>query len=107
TVSITHYTDPACPFAFSAEPVRWRVRWHYGDQLAWRHVMIVLTDGDRREAEGLAEGAPNLQRLYGMPIDPAPRARPASSETACRAVIAARLFAPAAEEALGPAVRGR
>ena len=98
TLRITHHTDPACPFAFSAEPVRTRVRWHYGDQLEWRHVMIVLTDGDRREAEGLAEGAPTLQRLYGMPIDPAPRRRPASSEPGCRAVIAARLFAAAESE---------
>jgi hypothetical protein len=62
--------------------------------------MIVLTAGDRREAESLAGGAPTLQRLYGMPIDPAPRSRPASSEPACRAVIAAGLFAPAAAEAL-------
>jgi 2-hydroxychromene-2-carboxylate isomerase len=107
TVAITHYTDPACPFAFSAEPVRARVRWHYGDQLAWRHVMIVLTDGDRHEAELLAGGAPALQRLYGMPIDPAPRRRPASSEPGCRAVVAARLFASAAEEPLLRSLRVR
>jgi predicted DsbA family dithiol-disulfide isomerase len=99
-VEITHFTDPACPFAFSAEPIRWRLRWHYGEQLRWRDVMIVLTAGDRREAERLAAGAPTLQRLYGMPIDPAPRSRPASSEPAARAVIAARLFAPATAEAL-------
>ena len=35
-VDITLFTDPACPFAFSAEPVRQRLRWHYGDQLRWR-----------------------------------------------------------------------
>src|SRR6202044_956928 len=99
-VEITHFTDPSCPFAFSAEPIRWRLRWHYGEQLRWHDVMIVLTAGDRREAERLAGGAPTLQRVYGMPIDPAPRSRPASSEPACRAVIAARLFAPAAAEAL-------
>ena len=55
--------------------------------------MIVLTL-EPGEAERLAEGAPNLQRLYGMPIDPAPYARTASSEPACRAVVAARLHAP-------------
>jgi len=93
-IEVTHFSDPACPFAFSAEPVRQRLRWRYGDALAWRDVMIVLTAGDRREAELLAGGAPDLQRRHGMPIDPAPRARPASSEPACRAVIAARLFAP-------------
>ena len=36
-------TDPACPFAFSAEPARIRLRWHYGDGLRWTVRMIVLT----------------------------------------------------------------
>jgi predicted DsbA family dithiol-disulfide isomerase len=98
-LEITLFTDPACPFAFSAEPIRWRLRWHYGDQLVWRVRMIVLTL-ERGEAERLAEGAPNLQRRFGMPIDPAPYARTASSEPACRAVVAARLHAPGTEEAL-------
>src|SRR3954447_1290452 len=95
----THFTDPACPFAFSAEPVRMRLRWLYGDQLRWRTRMIVLTL-EPGEAEKLAEGAPTLQRLYGMPIDPSPYARPASSEPACRAVVAARVNAPESADAL-------
>lgn len=94
-----HFTDPVCPFAFSAEPVRLRLRWHYGDQLRWHTRMIVLTL-EPGEAEKLAEGAPTLQRRYGMPIDPAPYARPVSSEPACRAVVAARVNAPAAAEPL-------
>ena len=61
--------------------------------------MIVLTL-EPGEAEKLAEGAPNLQRRYGMPIHPRPYPRPASSEPACRAVVAARLHAPEAEGAL-------
>ena len=88
-IEITHWTDPACPFAFSAEPVRWRLRWHYGDALVWRTRMIVLTR-EPGEAERLAEGAPNLQRIHGMPIDPRPYPRTASSEPACLAVVAAR-----------------
>ena len=76
-----------------------RLRWHYGNQLRWRTRMIVLTM-EPGEAEKLARGAPRLQRSHGMPIDPAPRARPASSEPACRAVVAARLNAPEAEEPL-------
>jgi 2-hydroxychromene-2-carboxylate isomerase len=99
TLEITLFTDPACPFAFSAEPVRQRLRWHYGDQLEWALRMIVLTL-EPGEAEKLAEGAPGLQRRYGMPIDPAPYARPVSSEPACRAVVAARLHAPEAEAPL-------
>jgi len=97
---VEHFTDPACPFAFSAEPVRQRLKWRYGDQLVWYDRMIVLTANDPQEAETLAGGAPNLQRRYGMPIDPTPRARPASSEPACRAVVAARLHAPEATETL-------
>jgi 2-hydroxychromene-2-carboxylate isomerase len=98
-LEIRHFTDPACPFAFSAEPIRWRLRWHYGDQLSWRTTMIVLTL-EPGEAEKLAQGAPGLQRRYGMPIYPAPYPRAASSEPACRAVVAVRLNAPDAEEAL-------
>jgi 2-hydroxychromene-2-carboxylate isomerase len=105
-LEITHFTDPACPFAFSAEPIRMRLRWHYGDQLAWHHRMILLTL-EPGHAEALAQGAPGLQRRYGMPIDPAPRRRPASSGPACQAVVAARLNAPAAEEALLRALRVR
>jgi 2-hydroxychromene-2-carboxylate isomerase len=98
-VELTHFTDPACPFAFSAEPVRRRLRWHYGDALVWRTRMIVLTR-EPGEAERLAEGAPTLQRIHGMPIDPRPYPRAASSEPACRAVVAARLHEPGSEEPL-------
>jgi hypothetical protein len=105
-LAITHHTDPACPFAFSAEPVRWRLRWHYGDQLRWTDRMIVLTL-EPGHAERLAEGAPGLQRRYGMPIEPSPYPRPASSEPACRAVVAARLHAPERQQRLLRALRVR
>jgi hypothetical protein len=98
-LALTHFTDPACPFAFSAEPVRLRLRWHYGEQLLWTTRMIVLTL-EPGEAEKLATGAGSLQPKYGMPIDPAPYSRPASSEPACRAVVAARVHAPGLQEPL-------
>ncbi len=101
SLTITLFTDPACPFAFSAEPARQRLRWHYGEQLKLQVRMIVLT-AEAGEAEKLAGGAPDLQRRYGMPIDPSPLSRPASSEPACRAVVAARLNAPASA---GPLLR--
>jgi predicted DsbA family dithiol-disulfide isomerase len=105
-LSITLFTDPACPFAFSAEPVRQRLRWHYRDGLEWTVRMIVLTR-EPGEAERLAEGAPGLQRRYGMPIDPRPTARPASSEPACRAVVAVRRRDPVGAERLLRALRVR
>ncbi|HEY7966615.1 MAG TPA: DsbA family protein [Solirubrobacteraceae bacterium] len=98
-LEIEHFTDPACPVAFSAEPVRQRLRWHYGEQLHWRHTLVVITV-EAGHAERLAEGAPNLQRSHGMPIDPNPLPRPASCEPACRAVVAARLHAPERHERL-------
>jgi 2-hydroxychromene-2-carboxylate isomerase len=98
-LAVTLFTDPACPFAFSAEPARMRLRWHYGEQLRWTVRMIVLTL-EPGEAEKLATGAGSLQPRYGMPIDAAPYARPASSEPACRAVVAAGLHAPELQEPL-------
>jgi 2-hydroxychromene-2-carboxylate isomerase len=105
-IDVTLYTDPACPFAFSAEPARLRLRWHYGDGLRWRLTMIVLTL-EPGEAEKLAGGAAGLQARYGMPMHPFPSARPASSEPACRAVVAARLHAPGSEGRLLRALRVR
>lgn len=105
-VAIELFTDPACPFAFSAEPVRQRLRWHYGDGLRWTPRMIVLTH-EEGEAERLAQGAPGLQRRFGMPIDPSPYPRPASSEPACRAVVAARVHAPDRAERLLRCLRVR
>jgi predicted DsbA family dithiol-disulfide isomerase len=106
TLSIAHFTDPACPWAFSAEPVRHRLRWHYGDALEWRNTMIVLSE-DAEEyvrrgftPERLTAGMTAIQRRYGMPIDPGPHPRMSASAPACRAVVAARLYAPAAEEPL-------
>ena len=91
TVQITLFTDPACPFAFSAEPVRLALRWRYGDGLDWRLRMIVLTL-EPGEDDKLAQGAPALQRRYGMPIAPHPYPRRFSSEPACRAVVAVREY---------------
>jgi predicted DsbA family dithiol-disulfide isomerase len=105
-IDVTLYTDPACPFAFSAEPARLRLRWHYGDGLRWQVKMIVLTL-EPGEADKLAGGAPSLQTRYGMPIHPFPYPRAASSEPACRAVVAARLYGPGSEQRLLRALRVR
>ena len=84
-----------------------RLRWHYGEQLRWEPILVNLTAGDQREARRLAGGAPTLQRLYGMPIAPEPRERPASSEPASRLIIGARLYEPHLEEPLLRRIRVR
>jgi hypothetical protein len=65
-LSIELFTDPAYPFAFSAEPIRQRLRWHYRDGLRWTVRMIVLTREDG-EAGKLAQGAPNLTDAGSLP----------------------------------------
>jgi len=103
---IRHFTDPACPWAFSAEPARLALRWLYGDALGWEDRMVVLSSSPEEYlAKGftpgkLSTGLRTLQRRFDMPIDPHERPRMAASEPACRAVVAARLRAPGDAEAL-------
>jgi predicted DsbA family dithiol-disulfide isomerase len=103
---VRHFTDPACPFAYSAEPARLRLRWLFGDQLSWTQVMVVLSedveDITRRgfTPQMLAGGLAGIAERYGMPIATGVRPRLATSVDACRAVVAARLHQPDREEAL-------
>jgi 2-hydroxychromene-2-carboxylate isomerase len=111
-VALEHFTDPTCPWAFSAEPRRWRLRWLYGDQLAWTDRMVVLSEDPAEMQEKLppprhAEALATIQGRFGMPIDATQRPRAAASAPACQAVVAARLFAPGREEALLRALRVR
>ena len=43
-VCITKFTDPGCPWAWSAEPFRWRLAWLYAGAIDWRVPMIVLAE---------------------------------------------------------------
>ena len=111
-VAIEHFTDPTCPWAFSAEPQRWRLRWLYGDQLAWTDRMVVLSDDAEEVAQAMppdvhASALAMIQDRFGMPIDATERPRSAASEPACAAVVAARLNAPEQAEALLRALRTR
>lgn len=103
---IREFTDPACPFAFSAEPARLKLRWLYGNQIEWHPRMIVLSESPHDyEAKGFTperqeEALTMIQARYGMPIDPRRRPRMMTTVHACRAVVAARLRAPDRERAL-------
>ena len=112
-VCITEFTDPGCPWAYSAEPFRRRLMWLYGDALHWERRMVVLAEDPQEYVdkgmtpEKLASGMKTIARDHGMPIDTSPRPRVAATAPACRAVIAARLHAPDAEERLLRAFRIR
>ncbi len=105
-ITIQEFTDPACPWAFSAEPTRYRLRWLYGDALRITRPMIVLTEsGDEYLARGfdtpqLAAAFAQIQHQYGMPITAEQVARMPGTIVACRAVVAARVHASEHETAL-------
>jgi predicted DsbA family dithiol-disulfide isomerase len=111
TVQITEYSDPACPFAWSAEPSRRRIEWLYGDGLRSSPRMVGLhRSGEEMEREGvtvemLAATQAKLAHAHHLPMQTAPRERLAGSLAACRAVVAVRLHEPARERAMLRALR--
>ncbi len=98
-IEIVHFSDPGCPWAWSASPHLSVLHWRYGDQLRWRLVMIGLTEHggeyERRgyTAEGMARGFRTFRRR-GMPFATLPRHHVHGTWPMCRAVVAARLLAP-------------
>ena len=103
-VRIRHFTDPGCPFAFSAERQRLRIAWLYGDQIAWSTHLVVLAESPpvAFTRERVAQGRKRLHELYGMPMAWTPLPELAASVHACRAVVAARLRS---EQQCGPLLR--
>jgi 2-hydroxychromene-2-carboxylate isomerase len=97
TVSLTHFSDPHCPWAYSASPAHAVLRWRFGAQLDWRLVMIGLSEGpDRYVKSGYtparsAQGYRTFGRRFGMPFGGQPRERVTGTGVACRLVVAARL----------------
>ena len=99
----TLFSDPACPWAYSATPPLTTLRWRYGDQIEWSLVTIGLRDDITDLAANGYTPARQLahQRLFrdrfGMPMSLEPRARLTASGRACRAVVATRLAHPGRE----------
>ncbi|HEY5196667.1 MAG TPA: hypothetical protein VIJ51_06535 [Solirubrobacteraceae bacterium] len=106
SATITDYTDPGCPFAFSAEPIRLQLAWIYGDQIDWRPRMVGLAEtaatyeGSGFTVERLSKSLAHLSSEYHMPMDTSLRPRMAATVPACRAVVAARVNAPGRDAAL-------
>src|SRR3954470_6448306 len=88
---VTHFSDPGCPWAWSASPALAVLRWRYGDQLRWQLAMIGLTEqADQYVARGYTPERQALGyqrfRRYGMPLAAQPRRRIAATARMCRAV---------------------
>jgi len=104
-ISVTHFSDPGCPWAYSAGPAFAVLQWRYGGQLEWRHVMIGL--GETREhyrrrgmtGESQARNYRSFRRR-GMPFATEPREGPHATWPMCRVVVATRRLAPDREWAV-------
>jgi len=103
-LDVTHFSDPGCPWAYSASPALATLRWRYGRQLHWTLVTIGLAEDPAQYAERgytpkrSAIGYTTFRR-FGMPFQVAPKPRLSATSPACRAVVATRLAAPELEDA--------
>jgi predicted DsbA family dithiol-disulfide isomerase len=100
-VLITEFTDPGCPWAYSAEPFRRRLNWLYGDSIAWEVRLVVLSESPEDylargfDTSKQSQAYRRISHDHGMPIDTRERPRMVATLPACRAVVAARRHAPA------------
>ena len=99
----TLYTDPGCPWAYSANPALRVLEWRFRDQLTWRLVTIGLREEPSDAAVRTFDGQGSLARWrvfgerYGMPFATEPKERPSGTGRGCRAVVAAGLDDPGSE----------
>jgi len=104
-ITAIHFTDPACPWAYSARPAHARLRWRFGDQIEWRLVLIGLSESaEAYEARGytpdrLLDTQHRFSKRFGMPYSFERKPRMAGTARACRAIVAARELDPALGEA--------
>ena len=104
-ITATHFTDPACPWAYSFRPAYARLRWRFGDQIDWRLVVIGLSEsGEAYERRGytpdrLVDTQHRFSRRFGMPFSFELKPRMAGTSRACRAIVAARELDPELGEA--------
>jgi 2-hydroxychromene-2-carboxylate isomerase len=101
-IAATLFNDAGCPWGYSASPALRVLEWRYRDQLAWRLVLIGLTESaSQYEARGYTTERAALSQLrfrrYGMPFSPSPKARVSATARGCRAVVAARILDPGSE----------
>src|SRR5580700_6334919 len=105
-ITVTHFTDPGCPFAYSASPALAVLRWRYGDQLAWRLVTIGLAEDPQRYIDSgytptrSTIGQQSYFKRFGMPLLMEPRARVTATSRACRAIVATRMLFAGREDAV-------
>lgn len=95
-LTVEHFTDPGCPWAYSASPALTVLRWRFGDSLHWRLRAITITSSAQDYAARGLDPVRLAQRYvafrrYGMPFAGIPRPRVVPTALACRVTAAATL----------------
>lgn len=105
-IDATLFTDPGCPWAYSALPALRVLEWRYDASLRWRLVVIGLAEtSEQYVARGYttadrALGWTAFRDRFGMPFAPSPKERVSATARACRAIVAARILEPGSEWAV-------
>jgi protein-disulfide isomerase-like protein with CxxC motif len=104
-IRVLHFSDPGCPWAYSARPAHTRLKWRFGDQLDWQLVVIGLSENtERYEKRGYTPhrqlaGQRVFRDRFGMPFGLKAKDRLAPTTRACRAIVAVRGQDPALADA--------
>ncbi len=62
-INATLFSDPACPWAYSASPALRVIEWRYGEQIEWKLVVIGLTEhADQYAVARLHRDAPGARQ---------------------------------------------
>ena len=102
-LSVTLFSDPGCPWAYSAIPAQTVLRWRYGSQLQWHLVTIGLAEDPQRYIDAgytptrSVIGQLHYRKTYGMPFSLELRERITATSRACRTIVATRLLHPGRE----------
>jgi protein-disulfide isomerase-like protein with CxxC motif len=102
-IEATLYTDPGCPWAYSANPALRVLEWRFRDRLSWRLVTIGLREEPSEAAVRTFDPGRALARWhvfeerYGMPFARQPKSRPSGTGRGCRAIVAAAMLEPGSE----------
>ncbi len=95
------FTDPSCPWGYSASPALRRIEWRYRDQIEWQLSTIGLTDPveapPKPSPVEYANAWLRLRDRFGMPFAVEPKIRKATSSRACQAIVATRMLQPGFE----------
>ena len=95
-VRITEFTDPICPWAYSAEPFRHRISWLYEERIEWEPRMVVLAATRDEQAAKFTpdeqpDSSPRIAAGHLLPTATPPPPHLPPSPEACRLVVAARV----------------